>query len=236
MTPLRPWHQVPVHHLLAAVTLLTLQVAWHASRLPPSAQAHELRAPPPYAVIRALAWGDPIVFAKMTMLWLQAFDTQAGTQIPLRSLDYAHVIAWLRVPLALDPKAQYPLLAASRFYAEVPDATRSRRMLEFVAAEFAQDPARRWPWLAHAVYLARHRLHDAALALRYARLLAKSTASEIPDWARQLEVFVLEDMGEIEAVKILLGALLASGKIRDPHERWFLSQRLHDLEATATVK
>lgn len=222
--------------MLATVTLLALHVAWHANRPLTSARARALPAPPSHAALRVLALGDPVMFAKMTMLWLQAFDTQAGTQIPLRSLDYARVIAWLRVPLALDPLAQYPLLAASRLYAEVPDDARSRRMLEFVAIEFSKDPARRWPWLAHAVYLARHRLHDSALALRYARLLAHSEVSEIPHWARQLEVFVHEERGEIEAAKILLGGLLASGKITDPHERWFLSQRLHDLEAPASTK
>ena len=41
-------------------------------------------------------------------------------------------------------------------------------MLEFVYREFLLDPNRRWPWLAHATVLAKHRLHDLPLALRYA--------------------------------------------------------------------
>ena len=38
-------------------------------------------------------------------------------------------------------------------------------------------------------------------------------------------------MGELESAKVLLGGLLDSGQITDPHERWFLSQRLAELEA-----
>ena len=34
-----------------------------------------------------------------------------------------------------------------------------------------------------------------------------------------------------QGAKVLLGGLLDSGEISDPHERWFLSQRLHELEA-----
>jgi hypothetical protein len=219
--------------MLAGAALLVLQILWHASRPVASRAAQDLPAPLPLTVGSVLALGDPPVLAKLTMLWLQAFDTQAGVRMALSDLDYARVTGWLQLVLGLDARAQYPLLAASRLYAEVPDDARSRHMLDFVARAFAEDPARRWPWLAHAVYLARHRLQDSTLALRYARELTVSSAPEIPHWARQLEIFVLEDRGEIDAAKILLGGLLASGKITDPHEQWFLSRRLQDLEQRA---
>jgi hypothetical protein len=82
------------------------------------------------------------------------------------------------------------------------------------------------------VFIAKHRLKDQRLALRYARALARyADEPAIPDWAKQMQIFVLEDMGELESAKVLLGGLLESGKISDPHERWFLSQRLAELEA-----
>ena len=46
-----------------------------------------------------------------------------------------------------------------------------------------------------------------------------------------MEIFILEDMNEFEAARIMLGGLLASGQIRDPAEARFLAQRLKDLEA-----
>lgn len=227
----RPLRRVPALLLCAFAGILAAQVAWRAAQPPPLARAVDLPQPPAAGVMRAGTLGDPVLVAKLLVLWLQAYDNQPGVSIPFRDLDYARVTAWLKLILTLDPRAQYPLLAASRLYGEVPDPLRSRRMLDFVYAEFARDPARRWPWLAHAVYLAKHRLHDQELALRYARALAaQPDTQQIPAWARQLEVFVLADMGEIEAAKVLLGGLLASGRITDPHERWLLSQRLEALQ------
>jgi hypothetical protein len=37
-------------------------------------------------------------------------------------------------------------------------------------------------------------------------------------------------MNELEAAKIMLGGLLASGRLQDPGERRFLKQRLDELE------
>jgi hypothetical protein len=45
-----------------------------------------------------------------------------------------------------------------------------------------------------------------------------------------MEIFVLEDMNELEAARIMLGGMLASGQLRDPGERRFLKERLDELE------
>jgi hypothetical protein len=45
-----------------------------------------------------------------------------------------------------------------------------------------------------------------------------------------MEIYVLEDMGEIESAKILIGGLLESGAITDAHEIQFLLDRLDRLE------
>ena len=226
----RPWRGVSGALLCVMGGLLAVHIAWRAALEPWGATVQRLDSPPPLALLRVAALGDEVSFAKIVMLWLQAFDTQAGLRIPLRALNYSHVIAWLSRSLALDPHAQYPLLAASRLYAEIPDPVLSRQMLEFVYVAFADDPAQRWPWLAHATYLAKHRLKDHDLALKYAARLAQANNPAIPHWAQQLQIFVLADMGEIEAAKVLLGGLLASDKITDPHEQRLLAQRLHELE------
>jgi len=134
-----------------------------------------------------------------------------------------------------DPRArarsEYPLFAAARVYAEVPDAARSRIALEFVYERFFADPDRRWPWLAHAALIAKHRLGDLPLARRYAQAIDRHTRSrDVPLWARQMEIFILEDMDELEAAKIMLGGLLERGEIDDPAEARFLQQRLQALE------
>jgi len=105
-------------------------------------------------------------------------------------------------------------------------------MLEFIYQEFQKDPNRRWPWLAHATLVAKHRLGDLPLARRYAAAIDRLTNSaSLPLWARHMELFVLEDMNELEAAKIMLGGLLESGRLTDPNEIRFLAQRLKELEA-----
>lgn len=215
--------------LVFALGLLA-QALWHGLQPPPQARAVDLPATPSTAALHAISLGDPIAAAKATMLWLQAFDNQPGISLPFRQLDYARVERWLDTILTLDPRGQYPLLSASRLYAAVPDPVRKRRMLDFVHQKFIADPNRRWPWLAHAVIVAQHGLHDSSLALKYARALAdNSTGTHIPTWAQQMQIFVLQDMGAQESARILIGGLLDSGQVTDPHELRFLQQRLEEL-------
>ena len=115
--------------------------------------------------------------------------------------------------------------------AEIPDEARSRVALDFVYRAFFADPDRRWPALAHAALLAKHRLHDLALARRYAAAIQQNARSpDVPLWAKQMEVFILEDMNELESARIMLGGLLESGSIHDAEEARFLRRKVEDLE------
>lgn len=190
--------------------------------------AAELAPAPPARVLRGLALGEPELLSTAVVLHLQAFDDQPGISIPFRELDYDRTSAWLDRALALDPHNDYALLLAAQVYAQVPDPGRQRVMLDFVHRAFLADPNRRWRWLAHAAIIARHRLHDDVLSLQYAREIAMH-ARAAPGWARQMHIFLLEDLGEREQARILLGGLLASGAVSDPAEIRFLTGRLEEL-------
>jgi hypothetical protein len=194
-------------------------------------------APTP-AALRLAAFGETAAAARLAMLYVQAFDLGGGNELPYQKLDYERLAGWLQAVLELDPRSEYPLFMAARVYTEIPDPARVRRMLSFVEREFLRDPDRRWQWLAHAALVAKHRLHDLPLARRYAAEVDRlATSPDVPGWARQMEIFILEDMNELEAAKVLLGGLLASGKITDENEARFLRQRLEQLEArTASGK
>ena len=206
---------------LAAAT--AAQIAWQSAHHPGQASAAELPPAPSAEALSLAAFGERALLARLVMLYLQPFD--------LRGLDYPRLTRWLASTLELDPRSEYPLFAAARVYAEVPDPARSRIALEFVYRQFFADPDRRWPWLAHAALIAKHRLGDLPLARRYAQAIDRHTRSrDAPLWARQMEIFILEDMNELEAAKIMLGGLLESGAIDDPAEARFLRQRLEALE------
>ncbi len=206
----------------AGLALVTASRLREASDLPPA---------PTAPVLRAAAIGEPAALARLAMLWLQSFDSGSTNETPYRDLDYGRLTGWLGAIQVTDPRSHYPLFAASRIYAEVPDPARARQMLEFVYREYLQAPRERWPALAHAALLAKHRLKDLPLARRYAAAIqAVARDPSVPLWAKQMEVFILEDMNELEAARIMLGGLLAAGQVTDPGERRFLQGRLAELE------
>jgi hypothetical protein len=110
-----------------------------------------------------------------------------------------------------------------------------RRVTQWLETILALDAAGQYPLLmaaelySQAAIIAKHRLHDDQLALRYARDIVR-LAPAAPGWARQMHIFILEDIGEVESAKILLGGLLASGEIKDERELHFLTERLEDLK------
>ncbi len=222
---------VPRWLLLLLATSLAAQIAWRAAGRASAPAANDLPPAPSAIALRLASLGETAAFARVVMLWLQTFDSRSDNAIPYRQLDYARLTAWLNSILEVDPRSGYPLFAAARVYAENPDAHKARQMYDFVEKEFLRDPNARWAALAHVTLLAKHRLHDLPLARRYASEIQRLTTDPtIPSWARQMEIFILEDMNELEAAKIMLGGLLATGRIRDPEERRFLQGRLEEIE------
>ena len=225
----RPVAVVPRLVRLTFAAALCAHVGWQAMTPKPLARAAALGSPPHEATLRVASLGEPIALAHALTLYLQAFDNQAGISIPYRELDYAAVETWLGLALGLDPKAQYPLMMAAHLYGQVSDEARQRQMFEFVHREFLKDPDRRWRWLAHVAILAKHRLKDTALALRYAEDITRHAGAAM-NWARQMRIFILEDMGETQAAAVLLGGLLAGGEVTDSAEIRFLTERLEKLK------
>jgi hypothetical protein len=219
------------------VVSFAAQVAWQARRDAGAVAAADLPPPPGPAALRLASFGEAEALARLTMIYLQSSDFGGANTTPYQKLDYRRLADWLGSILELDPRSQYPLFAAARVYAETPDPARIRIALEFVHDEFLRDPNRRWPWLAHAALLAKHRLNDLPLARRYAHALQRHTsARDVPLWAKQMEIFILEDMDELEAAKIMIAGLLETGAVSDPAELRFLKQRLEELEARAAQK
>ncbi|HYL91265.1 MAG TPA: hypothetical protein VEU32_21115 [Burkholderiales bacterium] len=233
----RPLHAVPWTVWAALIAALCAQIAWRVAQAPAAPSAADLPPAPSAQALRLASFGEPGMLARLTMLYLQAFDYSGTNASPYGRLDYARLTGWLEAILELDPRSEYPLFAAARVYAEGPDPARTRIALDFVYREFFADPDHRWPWLAHAAILAKHRLHDLPLARRYAAAIDHYTKSpNVPLWAKQMEIFILEDMNELEAARILLGGLLESGAIKDPGEANYMRLQLEDLERRLGAK
>lgn len=227
----RPMSAVAGWILSLLAVALSAQIAWQLARHVAAPAATDLPPAPSVQALRLASVGEPAALARLAMVWLQAFDSRGDNAVPYQRLDYTRLIGWLRAILAIDPRGEYPLFVAARIYAENPDPSKMRWILDFIFEEFAADPKRRWPALAQAALLAKHRLQDLPLARQYAAAIQRLADDDsVPTWARQMEIFILEDMNELEAAKVMLGGLLATGRIRDPEERRFLQGRLEELE------
>lgn len=227
----RSWRVVPLGMILSGCLLLGLRILSAGHDGPgPDARVQPLPPVPSEQALSLLAFGDPATLGSGLLLWLQTFDSQGGRQLSYRNLDYERLTAWLERIHALMPESHYPLLLATRVYSSTTDPQRMRAALEFTHRVGMSDPARFWRWLAEAAVLAKHRLGDLPMALEIARdIRAKVPGEQLPHWARDLELILLEDMGEYETSYLLVQGLLDSGQITDPDEIRFLRQRLKDL-------
>ena len=218
-----------------ALALLALAIAQgvFGASLPRDWQADTSPGAPPSVRTSTLAsLGETQAAAYATALYVQTFDAQAGQSLRLAELDADALRRWLDHAVDLHPASNYPLLLASRVYADVFPPDKARAMIKMVQRRFVEDPDRRWPWVAHAIFVARHRLDDLRLATELARSLRiHANGPRVPAWARQAEALLLADLGEIESARILLGALVASGSVTDAAELEFLTTRLHELES-----
>ena len=227
----RPVNDVPVQVKVFLLFALALQLLWHSMQEPMVAKAEDLARPLSTRTYVMSSLGEPIAASKFLNLWLQAFDNQPGASISFHQLNYPRLTEWLDTILELDPEGHYPMLVAARVYGSVQDHKKQRIMMDYVFYKFKEDPNKYWRWLAHVVITAKHELKDNELALKYAHALAeKATGKNVPYWAKDMKIIVLEDMGEVEAAKILVGALIDSGEITDPYELNFLTHKIAILE------
>ncbi len=231
----RPVKDVPGSIKVFLFLGLVLQLFWHSLQAPVVAKAEDLASPLSTRAYVMSSLGEPIAVAKFLNLWLQAFDNQPGASISFHQLDYPRLTRWLDTILELDPQGHYPMLVAARVYGSVKDPEKQRIMMDYVFYKFNEDPNKYWRWLAHVIITAKHELKDFDLALKYANALAeKATGDNVPYWAKDMKIIVLEDMGQIEAAKILVGALIDSKEITDPYELNFLAQKIAVLEEKAS--
>jgi len=227
----RPLRDVPVVVIVFLLLALCTQLIWHSQQATVVAKAEDLPPPMSARTYAMLSMGEPIAMSKVLNLWLQAFDNQPGISLSFHQLDYNRLTEWLDTILDLDPRGHYPMLVAARVYGSVTDPVRQRIMTDYIFHKFNEAPDKYWRWLAHAVITAKYGLKDMNLALKYAKALAeKTTAEEVPYWARDMHFIVLEDMGEVEAARILVGALIDSGEITDFYELNFLAEKIRVLE------
>ncbi len=226
----RSVQNIPKIVIMLLILSLGGQIIWYHQLPPPNTEIKKLASPPQSGLLHIFSFGDTVVSSKLLMLWLQAFDIQTGQFLPYQQLDYNKLQQWMEQILLLDQNSQYPLLVASHLYSSVPNPEKQYLMLEFVYHQFFIDPNTRWPWLAHVTVIAKHKLKNLPLALKYAQAISDNATPSMPRWAKEMQIFILEDMGELEQARLIVGGMLASGQLTDSKEIKFLNEKLLALE------
>ncbi len=178
--------------------------------------------PPGAGVLRLHALGDRQAAFRAHALRLQHLGNLGGRIVPYKDIDYPGVAAWFRTLDRLDARADVVPSTAALLYGNTQTPGELRPIVRYLAEHARRAPARKWRWMAHAIYLARHRMDDGELALKLARELRAFDAETIPGWARHMEVIVLADVGRERAARALVTRLLRDGEDLTPAERRWL--------------
>ncbi len=179
----------------------------------------------------AMTLGDKEFSFRFLALILQNFGDMGINKTPLKDYNYKELGKWFFLLDSLDPISDHiPMLAAHYFGgSSIPE--NAAEVVKYLSKIGQMPVGQKWRWLAHAAYLAQHKMGDMDLALKYAYKLQRMNNEYnlgMPQWARQMPAFILNNRGEKEASRKLMENLLVSEKNIDPAEINFM--RLYLIE------
>ena len=208
-------------------TCLAANVLFQRLNPPAWTEVGDLDTPPRLALTRVASLGENAFAGYLADLFLQNFNVSLGRATPVAAMNRSTVIRWLDLSTDLDADSRYPMLLAARHFAETGTPEQRRSMLGWIYQRFQERPNERWPWQVHAVFAARHVLHDNALAETYAAALrTRVTDPKAPSWVAQMDFLLRADLGEVEDARAILAGLIDAGQIRSPGELQFLQARI----------
>ncbi|TVQ83118.1 MAG: hypothetical protein EA357_07180 [Micavibrio sp.] len=176
--------------------------------------------------------GDRQFAYRSGALTLQNLGDTGGRVVPLQDMDYDKLGDWFRILHQLDSLSNHVPMTAAFYFGGILGLEENREKIRTVVdylAKIGEDQAReKWRWLAHAVFLARHRLDDLDYALELAYKLADMDphAEFLPLWARHMPAFVHTALDEQSAARALLEAVLLTDHNLHPAEINFIRSYL----------
>lgn len=181
-------------------------------------RTHQMKAhwtnvpkPPTELNMASTFFGDSALAYRVWALALQNFGNAGGDYMPLKDYDYRYVAEWLNRLDALDPKSNFaPFLAAYYFGATQLPQEQLPGIITYLEKVGSRPEGEKWRFLAHAVFLARHKMQDMPEAVRLAQKLAATYRPGMPAWTKQMHVLLTNEIGDKEAAYILMKSILAT--------------------------
>jgi hypothetical protein len=224
----RPLLQLPAPLIWGFILVLLSQLLFHHFSPAQREFSYQPLAKPLRAsTYRGIAMGSEKLLGYLLAIRLQLHDSQAGRYFNYNRIDYSVLVEWLEQITRINLASEYPMLLASRVYAQTREKSRLRLMLDFIERNFDHNPQQHWRRLAEASVIAKHQLGDLELALRMAQKLALQPASTVmPHWARDIRFLLLAELNELESAIAIIEALLQSNAVTDSNEKRFLKEKL----------
>jgi tetratricopeptide (TPR) repeat protein len=202
----RPWNLRRDAGMRLALLLLLLalggQVAfWNETRdmMPEMSVVADV---PGDRTVRALSFGDEEAFFRLLALNIQNSGDTFGRFTPLYKYDYGKLYHWFRLLNGLNHESNYLAGMATYYFSQTQNPNDVHYIVDYLEEFTAGRPKEKWWWVVQASYLANHKLHDEARALKLANQLRGLQG--IPVWAQQMAAFIYEKRGEYgEALAII---------------------------------
>lgn len=189
----------------------------------------------------AIALGDKQFGYRVAGISLQNLGNIGGQVQKFEAYDYGHLKDWFFMANGLDERSNFVPYLASYYFSAVKDPKKTRELIEYlrVAGANPEPVAKKWRWLAQAVYLARFEIKDLDLAYKLSLELAASKDPTLPAWAQQMPAFVLTAKGDKQAAYDLLVEMLRSSADKLPQNevnamRSYICTRVLEAEAAKT--
>ncbi|MCB1531503.1 MAG: hypothetical protein KDJ35_01405 [Alphaproteobacteria bacterium] len=202
--------------------------------------ARWLNVPPVPSSVSAsgAALGDQQFAYRSIGIMLQNLGDTGGRSTPLKNYDYKRLSGWFNLMDTLDPQARFAPFLAAFYFGVVEAPEKLPPLVDYLAMVGQRSGVENWRWLAHAIFIVRWQMHDLDKALALSYKLAALNEPDLPLWARQMPVFVLNAKGDkAEAKSMMLQILQTSADTMNPNElnftKDYICSRLLDAQQAA---
>ena len=214
-------NDIKVPHIILAL-LVALQVLFWYQTVDIKPKLDIVPPLPSEKEVAALSFGDSQFYFRALAFNLQMAGDTFGRSTPLKDYNYPKLLEWFRLLDRLDENclppenpnncrastSNYVPSLAAYYFSKSQNNKDVKYVLDYLEEHSMRNPEANWWWLSQSIYLANSVLRDKPRAIRIATELHKIKA-DMPLWARQMVVFLREDIGEkSQAEEIMCETLL----------------------------
>jgi len=186
--------------------------------------------PPDRRASAVMALSDTQFSYRFFALMLQNLGDVGRDVTPLKKYDYKRLSQWFLLLHGLDPASDHIPMIAAHYFGATRVPADAAEVVKYLSAVGQIPVGDKWRFLAHAAFLAQHRMNDTDLALKLAYRLTEMNQEGVsmPQWARQMPAFILAEKGDKAAAREFMSNMLVTGFAEHPEEINFMKSFLID--------